>query len=79
MRNLTVDQVIRGCEKLGSNAHSLIEESTTLRKSGSFARAYALAHLASEEAAKISMLFRCGILVIMGNPVNWGETRGTLA
>ena len=73
MLNFTIDQVIRGCEKLCSNARSLIDESVILCASGSFARAYALAHLANEEAAKILMLFWCGLLVIMNKPVAWSK------
>jgi AbiV family abortive infection protein len=73
MTPLTIDQIISGCEKISANARALISESDTLCKAVAFARAYALAHLAREECAKIPMLFKCGVLVILGQPVDWNK------
>jgi AbiV family abortive infection protein len=55
------------------NAKSLIEESEILFKKQKYARAFTLAHLAGEELAKIPMLFRYGMYIVIGKNIDIRE------
>jgi AbiV family abortive infection protein len=65
-----VDDLI---DALHANAADLIGESSALLERGSFARAYALAHMAREELAKSIMLQAAGFKVLTGATVDWRD------
>jgi AbiV family abortive infection protein len=71
LQNLRFSELLDGAEKAVINGKSLIEEARLLLEHKHFARAYALAHLNREELSKLSMLYRAGLDVLLGNPVDW--------
>ncbi len=73
MKILTPENIEVGRRKILSNASQLIEEAELLLKAEHNARAYTLAHLASEELAKIPMLVRAGFDSLCGTEVNWDK------
>ncbi|AWM39352.1 AbiV family abortive infection protein [Gemmata obscuriglobus] len=79
MSPLTPAQIKDGMIKIQSNSRELIEDARVLFAANRFVRSFTLAHLASEELAKIGMLFRAGIFTICGIPVDWKSLRKRLA
>jgi len=70
MKTLTPENIETGRRKILSNASQLIEEAELLFNAGHNARAYTLAHLASEELAKLPMLVRAGFDSLCGVEIN---------
>jgi hypothetical protein len=48
--NLTVEELLNGCEKALANGRELLDEATLLLEHGHAARSFALSQLAGEEA-----------------------------
>jgi AbiV family abortive infection protein len=71
MQPLPLEHIEAGRLKLVANARDLIAEATLLFERGHFPRAYALAHLASEELAKLPMYVRAGVDATLGHSVDW--------
>lgn len=71
MKPLTPEQVEVARVQILENAMSLLGEAKLLFDHGFYARAYALAHLASEEIVKIPMLVRAVLDEIAGIPYDW--------
>lgn len=55
------------------NAAELLEEAELLFKHKRFARCYALAHLSSEELAKLPLLAEVGVNLINGAAIDWKQ------
>ena len=53
------------------NARDLLGESELLFQHKKFARAYSLAHLSSEELAKLLALASTGVILVNGGTINW--------
>ena len=53
------------------NASELAEEAELLFEHGKFARTYILAHLSSEELAKLPLLAAVGVSLLNGATINW--------
>ena len=53
------------------NSEELVVEAEVLFSHQKFARAYALAHLSSEELAKLPILALAGIALVKGASINW--------
>lgn len=73
MKPLTPDQVESARAQILENALSLLSEARLLFGNGFFARAYTLAHLASEEVVKIPMLVRAVLDEMAGIPYDWAK------
>lgn len=71
MNPLTIEQVENARVKILANAESLLAEAALLLDNGYYARAYALAHLASEEVVKIPMLVRAVMDEAAGIDFDW--------
>jgi AbiV family abortive infection protein len=71
MRHVTPDQIQQGRLKVLQNAASLVEEAELLAEAGKSARAFTLAHLATEELAKIPMLARVAMELLIGEKVDY--------
>ena len=61
--------------KVLANASKLVEEAQFLLEGEYYARAYALAHLASEELFKLPMLLRAGASALVGADVDWTKLK----
>lgn len=68
--SLSLPQLDRYIEALLLNATALTKEARILFDAGACARAYALAHFAREELAKVMMLEATGIRMLAGHPVD---------
>jgi AbiV family abortive infection protein len=68
---LSLSQIDEGMEALCANAAELIAEAKVLHEGRSYARAFALAHLAREELSKSAMLYAAGVRIIAKHKVNW--------
>jgi AbiV family abortive infection protein len=73
MSKLNLQQLDEGIDAALANASSLIKEATLLLRSGFHARAYTLSHIAREEIAKVTMLYTCGLRMLVDHPVNWSK------
>lgn len=71
MHSLTIDDIIKGIEKIITNAQILVEESYVLYDAKYYTRAYTLGHISREEMAKVFMLYKVGIEVIAGKKYDW--------
>jgi AbiV family abortive infection protein len=71
MQRITPEQIQQGRLKVLENAKSLLGEAEILARAEKHARAYTLAHLATEELAKIPMLARVGIELFIGEKVDF--------
>lgn len=71
MESLSLEQIEVGRAKILANAGELLKEARLLLEHGHQARAYALAHLACEEMAKLPMLVRAGLESALGKNVDW--------
>jgi AbiV family abortive infection protein len=70
---LPIQDIADGCMKALENAEDLVQEARLLLEAGHAPRAYGLSHLALEELAKISMLFRAGSQIQAGIEVDWAR------
>lgn len=68
---LSIAQIFAGSTKLMENAQELVEEAEFLLAQNRNARAFALAHLASQEIIKFQMLCSVAVEVARDRPVNW--------
>ena len=73
MENLNVSEICISVSKLTDNARELLEEAELLFNNRHFARAFTLAHLASEEIAKIPSLIEAAIDLSKGKIPNWED------
>ena len=73
MSKLTLQQLDEGIDAALANASSLIHEAKLLLESGFHARVYTLSHIAREEIAKVTMLYTCGLRMLVEHPVNWSK------
>jgi AbiV family abortive infection protein len=71
MEPLTVEEIETARSKVLLNAIELFEEADLLLSHGRFPRAYALAQFCCEELAKLPMLTRAAITLILGKEVDW--------
>src|SRR5438094_4326761 len=71
MNPLTVEEIEDARIKVRENAHELLDEAELLLSNEKYARAYALAHLASEEMAKLPMLVSTAMNLLRGVEVDW--------
>ncbi len=55
MKPLSINQIFSASSEIMENAQDLIEEAELLLKNNKYARAFALAHLASEELVKFNV------------------------
>ena len=55
------------------NARSTLSASELLLEHGLLSQAYTLAHLALEEASKVTMLFGCWLALLMGMALDWSR------
>ncbi len=58
-------------QKVFQNALDMLTEADILFEHKRYARAYALAHLAGEEFAKLAILYRAGLDAMRGFVVEW--------
>jgi AbiV family abortive infection protein len=71
MQAIPLQHIEAGRRKLLANAQALVQEADLLLANQHFARAYALAHLASEELGKLPMYVRAGMESALGHAVDW--------
>lgn len=76
---MTIEQIEEARKKVLENAMDLFADALLLLENQRYARAYALAHLAWEEAARLPMLFRIGQDLLCGFDVDWKNLRSRLA
>ena len=75
MDRIPIEKMDNGRRKVLANASKLVEEAEFLLEGGYYPRAYALAHLASEELSKLPMLLRAGASALVGADVDWTELK----
>ncbi len=68
---LSIAQIFAGSTKLIENAQELVEEAEFLLAQNRNARAFALAHLASQEIIKFQLLCSVAVEVARDHSVNW--------
>src|SRR5437588_14783 len=68
---LSVSQIFAASSKLMENAQELVEDAALLLEHHRYARAFALAHLASQEIIKFQLLCSVAVEVARDHPVNW--------
>jgi AbiV family abortive infection protein len=68
---LTITQIFATSSKLMENAQELVEEAELLLENGRDARAFALAHLASQELIKFHFLTSVAVELARDHSVNW--------
>ncbi|HSY10130.1 MAG TPA: AbiV family abortive infection protein, partial [Candidatus Dormibacteraeota bacterium] len=73
MNKLNLKQLDEGIAAAIANATSLIREAELLLQNKYHARAYALAHIAREELAKVTMLYAAGLKLLAGKQVDWAK------
>jgi AbiV family abortive infection protein len=71
MKALSIEQIELARKKVFENTEELISEAQLLFDNGRYARAFAVAHLASEEIAKLMMLARIGTDLLLGRTIDW--------
>ncbi|MBI3769740.1 MAG: AbiV family abortive infection protein [Deltaproteobacteria bacterium] len=74
-RSMPVAVIAKGVVEVHANAVDLIEEAGVLSARERWARAFALAHFAREELAKIPLLLIAGVRATSGAPVAWPIVR----
>ncbi len=73
-------RLLLGCHLVYDNAVELTDDATLLLERKRFARAYFLAHVASEELAKVPLLLTTAYAVeVEGAEVDWKLLRGRLS
>jgi AbiV family abortive infection protein len=70
---MTLPEIIEARRKILSNAEELIEEAEILFAHKKYPRAFALAHLACEELAKLPMLNTAVLNLLIGEKNDWRE------
>src|SRR5713101_743851 len=75
---MSVSMIAEGIAVVHANASQLVEEADLLREREHWARAFALAHFAREELAKIPLLLIAGVRAAKGVPVPWPTFRELL-
>ena len=73
MKSLSINQIFSASSKIMENAQELFEEAELLLKNKKNARAFALAHLASEELIKFQLLLPVAFELARDHSVNWKE------
>ncbi len=73
MKPLSINQIFSASSEIMENAQDLIEEAELLLKNNKYARAFALAHLASEELVKFNLLIPVAVELARDHSVNWNE------
>jgi AbiV family abortive infection protein len=68
---MTLPEVTEARRKILSNAEGLIEEAEILFAHKKYPRAFALAHLACEELAKLPMLNTAALNILIGETNDW--------
>ena len=68
---MSIKEIDLAREKVFENAQALVEDAEILFSNHRYARAYALAHLACEELAKLPMLVTAGLELACGRRVDW--------
>ncbi len=71
MKTLSLQEIEKLRVLVFDNAKELLEEANILFTKGKYARAYALAHLSSEELAKLPILATAGIDLANGATIDW--------
>src|SRR6266852_8862223 len=75
---MSVSMIAEGIAVVHANASQLVEEADLLREREHWARAFALAHFAREELAKIPLLLIAGVRAAKGASVAWPTFRKLL-
>lgn len=75
---LTIPQIFTASTKILENAQELVEEATLLLEHNRYARAFALAHLASEELVKFQLLFPVALELARDHRIDWKQVDKTL-
>lgn len=78
-RPMSIEEIELARKKVMENAMDLFADALLMLENRRHARAYALAHLAWEEAARLPMLFRAGQDLLCGFPVDWKKLRSRLS
>ena len=78
MKTPSISEIAIAIKKLFENARELTEEAELLLSHKRFARAYTLAHLASEEVAKIPILVDKAMTAASGEKWNWKDIDVTI-
>ncbi len=73
MKPLSINQTLSALSKMLENAQELIEEAELLLKNNKNARAFALAHLASEELVKFNLLLPVAFELARDHSIDWKE------
>lgn len=68
---MTVEELLVVMRKVIENARDLVDEAELLLSHGKFARAFTLAHLATEEMSKAWLVSGLATAVVYGQPVDW--------
>jgi AbiV family abortive infection protein len=71
LNNLSVGQLLEGCEQALVTGRALLDEATLLLDHGREARAFVLAQFSSEEVSKVLMLYSAAENVKAGVKVDW--------
>ncbi len=78
MKALSIPQVLSAFSKALENAQELIEDAELLLENNRYPRAFALAHLASEELIKSQLLFPVALVLARDRPVDWKKIHRVL-
>lgn len=78
MEALTIPQIFTASTKILENAQELVEEATLLLEHNRYARAFALAHLASEEIVKFHLLLPVALELARDHRIDWKQVNKTL-
>ena len=70
---LSIPQIFSATSKILENAQELIEDAELLLRNNRYPRAFALAHLASEELIKYQLLLSVTLELARDHPVDWME------
>jgi len=73
VKPLSINQILSASSKIMENAQELIEEAELLLNNNKNARAFALAHLASEEFIKFNLLLPVAFELARDHSINWKE------
>ncbi len=73
MKPLSINQIFSALTKIIENAQELVEDAELLLENNRYARAFALAHLASEELVKFQFLLPVASELARNHNVNWKE------
>lgn len=73
VKPLSINQILTACSKIMENAQELIEEAQLLLEHNKYARAFALAHLATEELIKFNLLIPVAAELARNHNINWKE------